>query len=212
MSNIFTCIGHRWRLYLYAGGAHDAEQRMVSVELVHVSGKHIKIKLEIYFDYSIVGGNFNFIQNGGKASFKDFEKRAKIMKSLVDGTLVIGVLMKLANPTKVKPLPFIPENPSACKLIQSMFMDKESSDVVFEVGGQRGKDNAEKVARTAPVAFHAHRFILSKCPSTLADMFGPVGEGMIPIQIDNISPETFPLLLNFIYGGSVSDNDMREHA
>jgi hypothetical protein len=93
-----------------------------------------------------------------------------------------------------------------------MFMDEESSDVVFEVGGQRGKDNAEKVARTAPIAFHAHRFILSKCPSTLADMFGPVGEGMIPIQIDNISPETFPLLLNFIYGGSVSDNDMREHA
>ncbi len=45
-------------------------------------------------------------------------KRSKIMKSLVDGTLVIEVLMKLVCPSKVKPPPFIPENPSACKLIQ----------------------------------------------------------------------------------------------
>ncbi len=73
-------------------------------------------------------------------------KRSKIMKSLVDGTLVIEVLMKLVYPSKVKPPPFIPENPSACKLIQRMFMDKESSGVAFEVGEQREKDNAEKVA------------------------------------------------------------------
>jgi hypothetical protein len=119
--------------------------------------------------------------------------------------------MKLADPTKVKPPPFIPENPFACKLVQSMFMDEEPSDVVFEVGGQRGKDNAEKVARTAPVAFYAHRFILRKCSSALADMCGPVGEGMIPIPIDNVSPEIFRLLLNYIYGGSVSSDDMREH-
>ena len=85
--------------------------------------------------------------------------------------------MKLADPTKVKPPPFIPENPSACKFIQSMFMDEESSDLVFEVGRQRGKDNAEKVARTAPVVFYAHRFILRKCSSALADMCGPVGRG-----------------------------------
>ena len=61
------------------------------------------------------------------------------MKSLVDGTLVIEVAMKLADPTKVKPPPFIPENPSACKLVQSMFMDEESSDVVFEVGDSEGR-------------------------------------------------------------------------
>ena len=63
-------------------------------------------------------------------------KRSKIMKFLVDGTLVIEVLMKLVCPSKVKPPPFIPENPSACKFIQIMFMDKESSDVAVEVGGQ----------------------------------------------------------------------------
>jgi hypothetical protein len=217
-SSRFTCVGHRWQLILYAGGAHDAKQRMVSVELIHVSDKDIQITLKISFRYSIIEDDFKFIADRHR-KFNDFAKRATIMKSLVDGTLVIGVAMKLADqkladPTKVKPPPFIPENPSACKLIQSWFMDEESSDVVFEVGGQRGKDNAEKVARTAPVAFHAHRLILSKCSSVLADMCGPVGEGegMIPIQIDNVSPEIFRLLLNYIYGGSVSDNDMRERA
>ena len=116
-----------------------------------------KCTLEFSFDYSIMYvGNFNFIPYGGTASFNDFAKHSKIMKSLVDGTLVIEVAMKLADPTKVKPPPFIPENTSACKLVQRMFMDEESSDVVFEVGGQRGKDNAEKVARTALVVFRAH--------------------------------------------------------
>jgi len=42
---------------------------MVSVELVHRSGKHIKITLEFSFDYSIMYvGNFNFIPYGGTAS------------------------------------------------------------------------------------------------------------------------------------------------
>ncbi len=69
LSNRFTCVGHRWRLILYAGGAHYAEQWMVSVELVHRSGKHIKITLEFSFDYSIMYvGNFNFIPYGGTAS------------------------------------------------------------------------------------------------------------------------------------------------
>jgi hypothetical protein len=32
------------------------------------------------------------------------------------------------------PPPFIPENPSACKIIQGLFMDAKYSDIVFEVG------------------------------------------------------------------------------
>jgi hypothetical protein len=42
-------------------------------------------------------------------------------------------------------------------------------------------------------------------------MCGPVGEGIVPIQIDNVSPETFRLLLKYIYGGRISGDDMREH-
>jgi hypothetical protein len=188
---------------------------MVSVELMHKSYEPIKIIYEISAAAVIgkyLGGYhtaiFDFQPKGGTSLYiYRFESRAKIMKSLVDGTLVIMVAMKLANPTKVKPPPFIPENPSACKLIQSMFMDEESSDIVFEVEGQHVKDNAEKVARTAPVAFHAHRFILRKCSSWFDDL----GEGMVPIPINYVSPDIFRILLNYIYGGRVLDDNMREH-
>ena len=101
--------------------------------------KHIKITCEISAGNSCAGPRptikFDFHPTDGTARYliKDFAKRANIMKSLVHGTLVIGVAIKLADPTKVK-----------------------SSDVVFEVGGQRGKYNAEKVARTPLVLFHAH--------------------------------------------------------
>jgi hypothetical protein len=115
------------------------------------------------------------------------------MKSLVLGTLPIVVSLKLADPTKV---PFIPENPSACKLIQSLFLDEEFSDVVFEVGGQRGEYNAGKVARTPLVLFHAHKQILRNISSVFADLLGSGEEGTAPIQIDN--PDIFRLLLFYI--------------
>ena len=212
-SDTFTNLGHQWQFVLYAGGTHDAEQGMVSVELIHKSvDEHIKIKCEIYVHGSKGRGSshFDFDTTNGTARclIKDFAKRACIMKSLVHGTLEISVAMKLADPTKV---PFIPENPFSCKNIRSMFMDEKSSDVVFEVGGQRGKYNAGKVARTPLVLFHAHNFIMRNCSSVFADLLGSGEEGTAPIQIDNVSPDIFRLLLFYIYGGSISDDDMREY-
>ena len=219
-SSRFTCFDHQWIVWLFPRGRNDAEEGMVSVALYCFSDERVKIIYDIRvknFKDEFVGGagiqtaNFPSYVNTPRGLCENFMRRSKMMKSLVDGTLVIEVLMKLADPAKVNPPPFIPENPSACKLIQSMFMDEESSDVAFEVGGHRVKDNAEKVARTAPAAFHAHRFILRKCSTALADLLGSGGEGMVPIQIDNVSPAVFRLLLNYIYGGRVSDEDMREH-
>jgi hypothetical protein len=61
VSNRFTCVGHWWRLYLYVGGIHESEQRMVSVELVHMTGEHIKITLEISFGIQLLRGQFQCI-------------------------------------------------------------------------------------------------------------------------------------------------------
>jgi hypothetical protein len=79
---------------------------MVSVELIHKSvDEHIKIKCEIYVNGSKGRGShfdYDFDPTNGTARclIKDFAKRAHIMKSLVHGTLEIGVALKLADPTK----------------------------------------------------------------------------------------------------------------
>jgi hypothetical protein len=217
-SDTFTNLGHQWRFVLYAGGDYDAEQGMISVELIHMSVEHVQIACEISFRGPAgpkprvrKAREFKFDFDPTMAArclIKDFAERNYIMNSLVDGTLPIVVSFKLADPTKV---PFIPENPSSCNYFRSMFMDEESSDVMFEVGGQRGKYNAGKVARTPLVLFHAHKFILRKCSSVFTDLLGSGEEGTAPIQIADVSPDIFRLLLFYIYGGSISDDDMREH-
>ncbi len=58
---------------------------------------------------------------------------------------------------------FIPENPSVCKLIQNMFNENESADVVFEVGGHDATNDAKnKRIKTTKTELYAHHLILSK--------------------------------------------------
>ena len=131
---------------------------------------------------------------------------------LVDGTLVIELRMKLDGVNQATSSPFIPENPSACKVIQNMFMDEKSSDVVIEVGVQEAKGNAKKKAKTTSLAtFHAHRNILQQCASVLFEMCGS-GETHSSIQITDVSPDIFRHLLYYIYGGKVSNEDMKINA
>jgi hypothetical protein len=115
--------------------------------------------------------------------------------------------MKLVDRTK----PFIPENPS-CKIIQGMFLDEEFADIMFEVGGQQSKSNARKKAKNSSVTFPAHRLIVRKCSSTLADLCGSAGDKATPIQIPDVSPDIFHHLLFHLYGGKVADADMKSHA
>jgi hypothetical protein len=144
--------------------------------------------------------------------FKNFATRLSLLSSLVNGALIIDIRMKLATPTKSVPPPFIPENPVA-KMIQGLFMEDESADTVFEVGGEeQPKNNAMKVAKTAPVAFPAHRLIVAKLSSVFAELCESNGDDTTPIQITGVSPDVFHLLLFYMYGGKVSDNDMKSHA
>ena len=119
--------------------------------------------------------------------------------------------MRPKDPTKSPP--FIPENPSKCEIIQSMFMDEGSSDILIEVDEQQAKDNAMKMVKTSPVIFHAHRFILKKCSAPLYDMYG-LGDNTInhTIHITNISPTIFRYLLKYMYGRKVSENKMKSRA
>jgi hypothetical protein len=144
--------------------------------------------------------------------FTNFAKRSKLLRSLVNGTLIIEIRMRLVTPTKSVPPPFIPENPSACKTIQGVFLDEKYSDIVFEVGGDQRKDNAMKVAKIARERFPVHRVIVASCSSMFAELCESHDDGTTPIiQINDVKPDVFRLLLSYIYGGKVSEKDMKSH-
>ena len=223
----FMLLGNQWRMELFPGGDEDAAEGMTSPFLRNMSSKSI----EIDYGFSVNDGrgkrvaykrsatSCNFAPEGDDDGDDhcwgcfNFAKRSKLMSSLVNGTLVIEVHIRLAKPTTSVSPPFIPENPLT-KMIQGLFLDEKSSDITFEVGGDQRKDNAKKVTKTTPVAFPAHRIIVAKFSNTLADLCASGGgdNGTNPIQIDNVSPDIFRLLLSYIYGMTISNDNMKLHA
>jgi hypothetical protein len=212
----FIACGNPWRLWLYPGGRQESRTGWVGIYLVNLSNKSITM----HYGFSIKDGNgkqvankrrstyFTFSPMSGRA-WPDFAKRSKLLDSLVDGTLIIEVHMKLQQqPAK---LYFIPENPSACKIIPFMFNNDESADIVFQVS-QQSKNSAAKVARIAPVTFHAHCLIVRACSTVLADLCQSKGDLTTPIEITDVSPDIFRHLLYYIYGGKISNDDMKEHS
>ena len=129
---------------------------------------------------------------------------------LVDGTLILEVRMRTIGEKTTSP--FIPENPIS-KNILSKFMDEESADVVFEVGTQSeiGR-NTRKRAKTATTTFYAHRFILQDGATTLAELCKSGGSAVTTISITDVTPGIFRHLLYYVYGGKISDEDLKSNA
>ena len=63
-----------------------------------------------------------------------------------------------------------------------------------------------------PVTFPAQRCIVETCSTTLAELFESNGNGTSPIPIDNVSPDVFRLILSYIYGMKIANDEMKSHA
>jgi hypothetical protein len=216
----FMACGNPWRLKLYPGGHAISTTGWVSIHLVNRATKGIKMNCALSIK-DVTGKQVVIMRSLDPSTFgpvgglcpgrgwSNFAERSTIIDSLVDGTLVIEVHMKPHEPIKATLPQFIPENPSACKIIPLMFNDEESADIVFAVGEHQSKNNAEKVAKTAPVTFYAHRVILKAVSAILADLCESKGDPTTLIEIMDVSPDVFRHLLYYIYGGKISDDDMK---
>jgi hypothetical protein len=220
----FMACGNTWRLKLYPGGVDNTppgnSSRMgwVAILLINRSNKSIAMNL----GFSVKDGKgkqvakkqpstpTTFDPLGGPVC-TDFAERSTLIDSLVDGTLVVEVHMKSLTTSKTTLPQFIPENPF-CKNMLQLFNDEESDDIIFEVGEHQSKNSTTKVAKIAPVKFHAHCLILRSCSTILADLCKTKGDPATPIEITNVSPEVFRHLLYYIYGGKISDDDMKTHS
>ena len=217
-SPIFSCFGHQWRLYIYPGGKNDSREGYVAVKLVNRSTSIIKIQ----YGYSIKDADgkevvhhksrtneFGARARGSNNAWctDDFAKRSKLI--LVDGSLVIEVRMKTTSTDKSF-TQFVPTNPIN-KNVLELFMNEESADVVFEVGGeQQTKGSKHKRAKTSTTNFHAHRPILQKCAPTLYEMCGRSGEGgTTAVSITDVKPEIFKHMIYYAYGGKLQMMNLR---
>jgi hypothetical protein len=168
---------------------------------------------QVAFKRTATPRNFGPMDNGSSRwGYDNFAKRSKLLSSLVDGTLVIKVRMKLTKPADSVPPTFIPENPFG-KQMQRLFLNDKSADIMFEVRGEeQPKNNAMKVAKTAPVTFPAHQLIVENCSSIFEELCESNDDDKTnPISISGVSPDVFRLLLFYMYGGKVTDNDMKSH-
>jgi hypothetical protein len=151
----FVCLGgHQWRVGMYPGGENcdDAADGMTSIVLYNRSNVNVLFGFCVKDDTGReVGGTACHRLKSGKATISNFLKRSKIMKSLVDGTLVIEVRMReLAEPTKVNPTRFTREN------IRHMFKDEETADILIRVQ-EEWESNAIELAETPQAAIKAYR-------------------------------------------------------
>ena len=218
----FTCFGHRWHLRVYPGGYTGSDDGMVDVFLSHESDhESIEVKSSFIvrqsdskpaayadlkkFNYQSPASNLN------AWGAPNFALRSTMIGALQGGSLVIEVQMRQTGlPTESPLQPFVPENP-LCKTILNKFMNEESSDVIFEVGGEQASNDARDKRAKTSTTFYAHRFILQECTSALGELCKSVGDST-SIPITDVKPDIFRHLLYYLYGGKVDDEDLKANA
>ncbi len=218
-SQSFLCLGRKWRLVLFPHG--DAEAGLKSDEdviFIYLAAESNLGSISIEFGFDVKDYHDNKVSGGIEASlirkfrlytnmgYQQFISRQKVLNHLVNGASIIDVRMKRSDSMN-PPLPFFPQNPSACKIVQDLFMDKESADVVFEVAGdkQSTREGRKKVQKTSPTTFYAHRKILIRAAPQLAESCMTLQDGSSNVvEITNISAGMFHNLLLYIYGFDIT--------
>ena len=215
----FSCFGHQWRLDIYPGGNTNTDEGYVATNLANMSTTSIKVQWgcsvrdadgrEVVSTRSDTD-HFAAANGEGNAWCNwDFAKRTTLMDLLVQGSLVIEVRMKL--PSTCNNVQFIPTNPIN-KNVLELFMDEETADLVFEVGGQQEKGKRKR-PMTSTINFHAHRNILKKCAPTLYEMCGVLDRGEITaVSITDVKPEIFKHMIYYAYGGKLSETELKTNS
>jgi speckle-type POZ protein len=210
----FSYNGCKWALMIYPGGIYQAADGYCSIFLECTC-----------FDLGTIGtfevtlldkfGNVKKVRKWESKNkhwgWNNFIKHSDVLNESQnmlddDGTLAIVLSVK-DEPTT----PFVPKNPLV-NMIQRIFLDEDTADVVFKVSNAEVKEDGSERA-SSHVAFHAHRSILHGCAPTLAALFHTHSSKEIAtMTISDVKPDIFRHLLWYVYGGSVAEEDLKTHA
>ena len=218
----FSCNGHQWYLQIFPGGCNiSSYDGLMAVFLGKRSQGGISATFEMEILNKFGGGHDYFPQatyfyppDGTQTrGYPNFCERSEILdlsQNILDdnGTLAIVFSMK-EDPSTLKP--FIPKNPCQ-NMLQKKFLDEETSDICFEVSSSKMKGDRSKRSKSS-VKFHAHILILQMCAPMLAALFAPEKDGESTIaSITDVNPSIFRHLLCYVYGGSVPEYVLKQHA
>lgn len=158
----------------------------------------------------------SFLPNGVSFGGENFAQRSDLLESLDKGALVVGVRMRLEGPPALSQAAFVPENPFRTTM-QRLFMDENTADVVFEVEELSGKRHSRKPwhrkkAKASPTHFYAHRLILQQCCTQLLEQCGSGWGGKTSVTIAGVTTDSFHLLLAYLYGVKVPENELVANA
>lgn len=212
----FMCLGHKWTLGLMVYvEEEDADfgfsVQMISGVLHHQSKYPIPIEAEISINSADKkklnkhGGMLHHCFKGDEAVILPIGMFR--ISDLLDSELELEVRMVCCDEKSLPP--FLPTNPSACKTIRNLFMDKASSDVVFEIFEHQLGDDGRKKKKTAHVTFYAHRVILKTASPLLAELCKSTDGSPSRIQIFDVSSNTFHHLISYMYGRELSVNAIK---
>jgi len=215
-------ISGGWISILYPGGEEESREGYVAVVLCNMTNTSITMQLgysikdvdgKEVLHYTPQSNEFGAAGSGRNARCKiNFAKRSYLIGLLVERALVIEVRMKTLTSTSKSITEFIPTNPFN-KNVQTLFMNEETADVVFEVGGEQHTAGKRKRAESSTTNFYAHRLILQKCAPTLYEMSkSDESGGVTTVSITDVKPEIFKHMIYYTYGGKLSDEDLKDNA
>lgn len=222
----FTFNGHKWILGVYPGGLGVSANGYVSIYLglcaeVNIAVTFAVALLDKFGHTKRVRTNHRFFDGTGdvkklpSSGWNDFIAHSDILdasKNILgdDDELTLVVSIEIEQPATV--FDPIDAEHTLVKMIQGMFRDEETADVLFEVSKMEANEDGSKRGKSY-IHFPAHRSILQGCAPMLAALFGTSNKGeLATVAVHDVKPKVFRLLLWYVYGGTVSNEALKADA
>ena len=209
-SPTFSCAGYEWSLEICPGGDSISDTPgLVPVHLTSISPEDVVAKVEISVMTSSGDVHKTFHSSGetrfyckgnfGYSKFMGKLRRGEIQYELNDilnkGTLTFVVRVKPAKeyyrqPTSVSAIHKLGEN------MHKLFGEENTADMAFRVQNS---------------IFYCHRLILKVQAPYLFELAQNFDKDK-PMSINDVKPETFELMLKYVYGKTIRPCEWKVHS
>ncbi|KAL7526683.1 hypothetical protein ACHAXR_002626, partial [Thalassiosira sp. AJA248-18] len=213
-SRPFMSFNHKWRLAVHPEGEDFSQDRMISIRLSKLSMGRISLK----FWFAIRNTNGDVMVENNSNAITHFESDEPDafgimirLSAVVDGnilnngTFTIELRMILGDSKFCQNV--IPKNPlnKHIKGLALLACDgDETADVCFEV--KSPSDETRPIERVL-----VHRLVLKACAPDLARLCEEC-DRTVAVQLTDVEPKVFRLLLAYIYGDETTFFDWETHS